>query len=224
MTNQQPSAALNPGDSTSGLSGAFRSILRKFLQDVDDMLPAIVISVTPDRQFVSVRAAIKVLGTDGSLTSRDPIAKVPVFTAGAGGFLMSFPIKQGDLGWIKANDRDISVFLQNNAEAGPPTNRFHTFENGLFIPDIVRTWALADEDSANAVWQSADGSIKITLGLDQIKIVHPTKVLIDTPQLICTGTITGQNDVLAGPDNISGKGHTHGGVATGSGHTGEPDA
>lgn len=194
------------------------------------MLPATVVSVTPDRYYASVKPMIQVLGTNGSLTSRDAIAKVPIYTLGAGGYLMSFPIKQGDMGWIKANDRDISIFLQKMAEAGPPTNRFHTFESGIFFPDILRTWALADEDANNAVWQSADGGIKISLGPDQIKILHPTKVFVDCPtvemtgDLIVDGTITGKTDVLAGDDEISGKGHTHGGVATGSGHTGEPDA
>lgn len=231
MSNQQPSLAINPADSAAGLKGVLRFVLRKFLQsDVDDMLPAVVVSVSDDRYWVTVRPVIMVLGTDDSLTKRAAIAKVPLLTIGAGGYLITFPIKAGDQGWIKANDRDISVYLQKQQDAGPNTTRMHSFEDGIFIPDIARTWTLADEDKENMVIQSVDGSIKVAIGADQIKVVHPKAVLIDTPLVTMTGdldvkgTITGETDVLSGDDKISGKGHTHPGVQTGSGHTGAPDA
>ena len=220
MTNQAPSLGLDPGGDSS-LGNVFRFILRKFLQEVDDMMPATVLAVTADRYYVTAQPNIMVLGTDGSLTGRAAVAKIPLLNLGAGGFLLSFPVKNGDQGWIKASDRDISIYMQKQAPAGPNTNRLHSFEDGVFIPDIVRTWALAKEDAANAVWQSADGTIKITMGLDQIKILHPKKVLIDTPLLECTGTIQGDVDVLSGPSKISGKGHTH--PVSGS-ETGAPNA
>jgi len=40
--------------------------------------------------------------------------------------------------------------------------------------------------------------------------------------ITATGTITGQTDVLAGPGSISGKGHKHTGVQTGSGESAGP--
>lgn len=226
---QQQSQALSPED-TGTLGGAVKFILQKFLQGVDDMLPATVIAVDEARQYATVQPLVMVLGTNGSTTTRAQVAKVPILNAGAGGFVISFPVKAGDFGWIKANDRDISLFLQSNANAAPNTNRLHSFESGVFIPDAMRQWTLAAEDQANAVWQSYDGTTKVVLAAGLIKIVHPTKVRVESPlvemtgNLVVTGTVTGKTDVKAGSDNISGKGHTHGGVTVGGGHTATPDA
>lgn len=204
-----------PFSDLGSMGGAFRAILKKWLQSVDGMLPATVIAADAAREYATVQPLIMVLGTDGSTTSRAQIAKVPIFNAGAGGFVLSFPIKPGDLGWIVASDRDISLFLQAEAEAKPNTLRLHSFEDGLFIPDAARQWALADEDAENAVWQSLDGRIKITLGADKITVTHPTLVEVHTPLVHVIG-----GDVKA--DGISLKTHTHSGVTTGSGDTGPP--
>lgn len=224
---QQPSLSVDPAEGSSGLGGAMRIILRKAFQQMEFMQPAVVIAVDTKRQFCTVQPQVMMVGTDGTTYSRAQIQKVPIFNAGAGGYVMSFPVKVTGFGWLYSADRDISLFIQKGAEAAPNTLRQHSFSDGVFVPDAMREWALADEDAANAVWQSYDGTTKITLGPDQIKILHPTKVLVDCPQvemtgdLVVDGTITGKTDVLAGTDNISGKGHTH--PVMGS-ETGEPNA
>ena len=207
--------------------GAFRAILKKFVQSsVDTMLPVSVGAVDAARNYATVKIALMVCGTDGSTTSRGQIANVPIFTLGGGGFLMSWPIKAGDLGWLIAADRDISLFVQNNAETIPNTDRQHSFSDGVFLPDAARRWALSDEDADNAVWQSYDGTTKITLGSSSIKLKHPTLVELECPtatmsgDLTVQGTITGKTDVIAG--TISGKTHTHPGVTAGGASTGEP--
>lgn len=197
------------------MGGAFRAILKKALQSVDGMLPATVVAADAKREYATVQPLIMVLGTDGSTTSRAQIAKVPIFNAGAGGFVMSFPIKPGDLGWIVASDRDISLYLQANAEAKPNTLRLHSFEDGLFIPDAARRWALSDDDATAAVWQSLDGTIKISLDAGKITVLHPTLVEVHCPLVHAIG-----GDVKA--DDISLKTHTHSDVTTGSGNTGPP--
>lgn len=197
------------------LGGTFRAILKKWLQATDGMLPATVIAVSDDRNWVTVEPNILVLGTDGSTTVRGQIAKVPVFTMGAGNFVLSWPIKPGDLGWIQANDRDISLYVQANQQAQPNTDRLHSFSDAVFYPDKARQWTLADEDADRAVWQSLDGTVKVAMGTDKIKITHPTLVEIDCPLVHVIG-----GDVRA--DSISLKTHTHSGVTTGSGNTGPP--
>lgn len=192
-----PSLGLDPANDGS-LGGAFRAIFRKLLQNVDDMLPATVIAATPDRNFVTVQPLILIVGTSGTTNPRAQIAKVPVLTMGAGNWVQSFPITPQDLGWIKASDRDISLYLQSNTAATPNDGSFHDFKNGLFIPDKARQWALAEEDATNAVWQSLDGTIKITLGTDKIKISHPTLVEIDAPQTTVNGKFTVTGDTSFG--------------------------
>jgi hypothetical protein len=53
----------------------------------------------------------------------------------------------------------------------------------MFIPDKARDPALAIDpaDAAKAVWQSLDGTTKVTLGTDKIGVVHPTLVEVTTP-------------------------------------------
>lgn len=220
-----PSVSLPSLDDMGGVIGA---IFRKLLQYTDGMLPATCIAVDDKREFVTVQPQIMVQDTNGVTYSRPQYAKVPLLTMGAGNFLMSFPVTPGDQGWIMASDRDISLYMQSNAESKANTNRFHSFSDGLWVPDIIRTWTLADADKAKMVIQSADGKIKVTLGTDQITMVHPTKVEIDTPlahfthDVTAEGTITGKTDVLGGGSNISLKGHHHTGVQTGSGNSGGP--
>lgn len=207
--NAQPSK--NPADDGS-LTGAFRSILGKFLQNTDDMLPAKVIAVSADRTRVTVQPIIKVVSTSGQQISRAQIASVPIMQLGAGGFLLSFPIKPNDLGWIKASDRDISLFLQSFTDSPPNTARKHTFEDGVFIPSVMTGYTINSEDAANAVLQSLDGSIRISLFPDKIKITSPL-VEIDG-ELVVTGNVTG--------NSISLDTHVHSGVQPGGGDTGGP--
>ena len=133
--NANPSQ--NPAD-LGTLGGVMRWAFKKLLQSTDGMLPAKVIAVDAKREYATVQPLIHVLATDNSLTPRAQVAKVPIFTIGAGNFVLSFPVKAGDLGWIFASDRDISLYVQTNAAAGPNTNRLHSFEDGVFFPDKAR--------------------------------------------------------------------------------------
>lgn len=222
-----PSQGLDPAD-TGGLGGAFRFIFRKLMQNTDGMLPASVVAVDAARNYVTVQPMIKIVGTGGEQMQRAQIASVPCFNAGAGDYVLSFPVTPGDLGWIIASDRDISLYLQANQQSLPNTRRMHSFEDGLFIPDMARLWTLAGADATKAVLQNKDGTIKITLGTDQITLVHPTKIEVQSPlahftgDLTADGTVKGVTDVLSGSGNISGKAHKHTGVQTGGGTSGGP--
>lgn len=181
-----PSQGLDPAD-TGNLGGALRFILRKAFQNTDGMLPCKVIAATTDRNYVTVQPLIKIVGTSDKTLDRAQIAKVPMLNMGAGNFMMSFPVAPNDLGWIIASDRDISLYLQSNASAAPNTDRLHSFEDGLFIPDKARQWTLDAADAAKAVWQSLDGTIKITLGPDKVSVVHTTLVEVTTPHQTVKG-------------------------------------
>jgi hypothetical protein len=81
------------------------------------------------------------------------------------------------LGWIKANDRDISLFKQTAEAAQPNTQRKHSFEDAVFIPQAA--WnliSLAEEDTGNAVLQNFAGTVKIALWGNLIKILAPQGV------------------------------------------------
>lgn len=169
-------ASRNPAENDT-LTGLLHLVLTKFLQATDDMLPAKVIAYDSAANVAKVQAIITVVSTANQIIPRAEVASVPVLQMSGGGFVMRFPINAGDLGWIKANDRDISLFKQTTQQAPPNTQRKHSFEDAIFIPQAA--WnlvTLAEEDTANAVFQNYAGTVKIALGSDWITILAPKGV------------------------------------------------
>lgn len=210
------------------LIGLFRQAQEKFLQNIDDMLPATVIAFDRAANRVQVQPMIKVVGTDGTLLSRAQIINLPVIQAGGGGAVLLFTLSPGDLGWIKSSDRDLSLFLQDYNEAKPNTFRKHSFSDAVFIPDAMRGWTLNGEDAECALLQSLDGSLRISLGNGRIKMTAGSKSVEVSPSII---TMTGDvmvNGSLVATGDIAGNGislsaHTHSGVTVGVGNTGVPN-
>lgn len=215
-TNAPPS--IDPAD-TNSLAGTLRAVTGKWLQSIDDMLPARVVAYDRATNRASVQPLMMMVTTAGDKVQRAQISSVPVLTMGSGAFLLSFPIEPGDLGWIKASDRDISLFLQSLDEDEPNTRRMHSFQDGLFIPDVMRAWTLNAADTESAVLQSADGTVRVSLGAATITLTAPT-VIIDAPTTMAMGTIVATGDVTAG--GISLMTHKHGGVQAGGANTGVP--
>lgn len=170
-TNAPPSR--DPANDDS-LVGTFKLILRKMIQNTDDMLPAIVESHDRAKNRVKVRPVITMIDTNGQIVRRDTVEEVPVINLGGGGFFINFNLPPGSLGWIKANDRDISLFLQSYRESKPNTKRMHSFSDALFIPDVMSGYQIDDEDSEAMVIQNLDGSVKIAMDDSGIRMKGPT--------------------------------------------------
>lgn len=159
----------NPSEGYS-MGSAMAGVFSKFLQKVDDCLPARVISYDRATNTATVQPLVAMVTTAGTRISRSAIAAVPVFASGAGEFCINFPVKPGDLGWIKASDRDISLFKQSLSETKPNTRRKHSFEDGVFFPDMIRNFTVDAEDvDANLVIQSRDGKIRVALWPDRVR-------------------------------------------------------
>lgn len=215
MVNNSPPSK-NPADSGT-LVGLLRFALAKHLQHVDDMLPAQVVAYDAATNTAKVQPLISFVTTDNQLVSRAQVASVPVLQLSAGGYAMRFPISTGDLGWIKANDRDISVFKQTGQVAAPNTQRKHSFEDALFIPQAA--WSalnISEDDAQNLVFQTYDGSVKIAITPTLIYMLAPEGVgigglpafgaLLDlqstTRAFIPPRMTTGQRDAI--PDPVEG--------------------
>lgn len=219
------------------LLGFANEILQKFLQRVDDMLPARVISYDRTTNRVQVVPLVRVITTAGQQIGRAQIASVPVLQLGGGGFTLNFPLKRGDLGWIKANDRDISLVLQSYAENAPNSKRMHSFEDCVFIPDVMTGTTIQGEDTDNAVLQTLDGSVRVALWADRLKLtagafsvtIGPASIHLDAGA--ASYTLTSAGHVFAGPvtmpdgatiASIPFTSHKHTGVTTGGSNTGGP--
>lgn len=180
VENAKPS--VNPAN-TGGMAGMVNQVLQKFLQGVDDMMPARVIAFDRTSNRAQVQPLIMVVTTEGELVRRAPVASVPVFQIGAGGFILNYNLEPGDLGWIKASDRDISLFLQAYNEAPPNTFRLHKFSDAVFFPDVMTGYTISEEDQeeGSVVLQTLDGSQRLAIWSDRVKITSSTEVIIDAP-------------------------------------------
>lgn len=211
----QPS--VNPADS-GDLSGALMQILNKYLQNnIDDMIPARVVSYDATLQRVRVQPLVQIMDTAGGLRSREQI-NVPVYTMGAGNALLRFNIQSDDLGWIKANDRDISLYLESFEESAPNTFRKHSFADAVFFPDVLRRFtASADDSSALAVLQNMKGTVRVSIFEDRLDLTAPAvningDTMIDGA-LSTTGKISSEDDVTgmnSTGQTISLVNHPHG--------------
>jgi hypothetical protein len=216
------------------LTGTFKEILKKFLQSTDDMIPAKILEYNRATNRARVQPLIQVLTTNGDRITRAEIASIPVLFLGGGGFFLSFNLPVDSLGWIKASDRDISLFLQSYEDNPPNTNRLHSFEDSLLIPDIMRGHTIDPEDDQAMVIQNLAGTVRISLDDTRIKMTTPqleivtggtTVTVVDGDVTIdaanttmngnlqvngdidATGTITGDTEVVGGGISLST--HTH---------------
>ena len=200
--NSNASPDIDPANNES-LAGTLRFAFSKFMQGIDGMLPAQVINVSEDRTRVQVQLLISVVSTSGQVVSRPQIASVPVLTLGGGGFFLSFPLVPGNLGWVIANDRDISLFLQSYEESAPNTGRVKNFADGLFIPDIMTGFTIQPMDANNAVLSNKEGTIKIAISSTGVIITAPTITLDGAVSAPDGATITGAV-TINGTEHVTG--------------------
>lgn len=180
--------------------------------DHESCLPAIVISYDRTNNTAVVQPLIKYIMIDDTTASRVPMANVPVLALGGGGFFINFPLAAGDLGWIIATDRDISLFQQTLSEQPPPNGGpFHKFESSMFIPDVFRKYTINGADSAAMVISTTDGNTRISIKPGEIDIIAPTQVKVTTPlaifskdvQILGNLTVTG-NSTITGQTIVNG--------------------
>lgn len=240
MADAHANPSRDPADDGS-LLGMARAILDKFLQGVDDMLPARVVAYDRATNRATVVPLVKVLTTDNRQIQRAQIASVPVMQLGAGGVVLSLNLKPGDLGWIKANDRDISIVLQSYSDNAPNTLRKHSFQDAMFIPDVMHGITTVGEDAANAVLQTLDGAVRVAIWPDRVKLsagalsvtigpaaidvigpvnFHDPVHALQTVQVDGLSTLTGGATIGGIPFGT----HKHTGVQTGGGTSGGPTA
>ena len=195
-----PNVSSEKGDLTSNLRLFFESFIK---ENLDDMLPCKVVAHNRTTNRVDLQPLIMLKATDGSKINRQVIKNIPVFRFGGGGFFISVPIKVGDFGWIKANDRDISLMVQSGGSADiPNTKRLHSFNDGLFFPDTLKDWVINGKNANALVISSLDGSTCIA--------VDNGRVEIDTQDLIINATnIQFNSSTFRHNDKNVGDTHNH---------------
>jgi len=136
-----------------------------------------------------VQPSILTVTTDQTLVAKAAPAAVPVLALGGGGFCMNFPLVTGSRGWIKACDRDISLYLQANAAAAPNSKLLHSFSNGFFIPDVVNGFTINGADTNALVIQNSTGTVRMAMDTE-FRFTVPGHTLVFGPTGLVLDGIT----------------------------------
>lgn len=208
MTNANPS--IDPADQDT-LTGTINFAFRKLIQQMDHCLPAQVIAYDRVKNRAQVKILISMINTNGQVISRAQVPSVPVIQYGGGDCVLAFNLVAGDIGILLATDRDMSTFLQYYTEQAPNTYRMFNFSSSVFIPTILQGLTLDSGDAENAVLQTLDGSVRISLGADGVIITAPGDGIKLDSNVQVTGTLTVDEQII-GSDGleITGNGHITG--------------
>lgn len=165
----------------SSTFAALQSMLDRGKYTTDGMIPAQVVSYDRVKNIAEVKPVIHFVTLDDKPQERSPLVDIPVLAIGGGGFVLNFPLKAGDLGWIFAGDRELSTFLEELKPTAPSHGRAKSFADGLFIPDIFRQYTINAADNESMVIQSLSGEVRIALSGNSVNITAPSGVNINTP-------------------------------------------
>lgn len=176
MANNIPSR--NP--SASGdIVGTIELVLRKHALNQCDMLPARVLKHDRKTNRVELELLIQQVTTGGEILDRAIVASVPVYRFGCSDYIISTTIKPQTLGWIKANDRDISTFLKTLEKSPPVDGRIHDFSSGLFFADSMKADSTTTAEHDGLIIKKTDDSVSIELSQDKLRIFSKDSVIVD---------------------------------------------
>lgn len=192
------------------IAAAIRDAVEESLLAFDSMLPAIVESYDRKKNVAKVRPLIAIVDVNNFSQARRPLSNVPVLALGGGGYVINFPLKKGDLGWVHAADRDITEYKERLRDVAPKTSRSHSFSDSMFVPDIMRNYTISEDDDGAMVIQTTDGTTKIAIHPDWINIKAPLKVVSNSPKTHATGDLQVDGDAT-----INGSLTVKGGLSTG---------
>lgn len=216
MANQTPS--IRPADETS-LTGVIKTAVNKAMQSFDVMLPVEVVGYDRTTNRAILRHQVQMVGSNGEVVDRAPIASVRVLQPGNGAFNISLPIQPGDKGWLLAADRDISTFQQGLTDSTPNTARMHSFQDGLFMPDAMSNGAPPAGQEGRVVIGANDGGAFFSFDGSTLYFeADGVSMTMNSGGLAIVGGTVTHNGINIGDT------HTHGGVTTGSDDTDVPNS
>ena len=219
----------NPAD-TNSESGKNDFLFDKLLSKIEKIAPAQIISYDRQKNRAVVQILNQSITSQGGKITRQPLKDIPALVLCGGDYVLSFPIKEGDVGWICAADRNISIFKQTLKMFAPATYEKHRYKDSFFIPNYINgfTYDAADENAV--LLTSTDGTTKISIKDGAVTITSASitlngNVLVNgtltvTESITTASTVTATGEVMG--NGIALSTHIHGGVASGNNTTGVP--
>lgn len=141
-------------------------------------MPAIIQSFDPEQMTVKAQPSIQGVLTDrnGNKTTVDmpECLDCPVQFVGAGGFSVTFPIKEGNECLLVFASRCIDAWWQNGGIQPPLELRMHDLSDGFALigfkslPNVV-----PDISTTSAQLRSDDGTVFVDLSDDKVTVEAP---------------------------------------------------
>lgn len=196
-----------------------QAISQHMRDNVDDMLPATVVSYNAATNRAVVRPLSVMVDSAGKQIEREPIGDIPVYRYGGGGFVVTLPVQPGDFGWLKASDRDITHNLTaTGTQARPQTGRTHSFSDGMFYPDTAAN--VPGASGSEMSMRSISGGSKLDIGSSNIGLDSST-MTATIPTTTWDGDITMPpgRAISSGGSSFGSSGISLGGGASAGGTT-----
>lgn len=208
-------------------------------------LPCVIDSYNETAITVKCRPTIQgtVTSPEGtkSFVNMPSLVDVPVVFPRGGGYTMTFPIQAGDECLVVFSSRCIDGWWQAGGIAPPTEHRMHDLSDGFaLVGPFSQKTKIAQVSTTTTQLRSDDGTMFVELSSADgtINVKAPVQVVIDSPATIITGVLSVLNngglsiaariagiahatvDFLSG--TVSGKGHVHTNVSSGSAQSGPP--
>ncbi len=163
----------NPAE-TNSESGKNDFLFDKLLSKIEKIAPAQIISYDRQKNRAVVQILNQSITSQGGKIPRKPLKDIPALVLYGGDFVLSFPIKEGDVGWICAADRNISIFKQTLKMFAPATYEKHRYKDSFFVPNYINGFTYTPDDEDAVLLTSTDGSTKISVKQGQVTIIANT--------------------------------------------------
>lgn len=214
------SDASYPGQASLGDLGSIfatqQFLIKQMLGRMWTISVAQVVSCTNDGSvagvgFVNIQPMVAAVDVAGTVQAHDTIYNVPYLRIQGGKNAIIIDPAKGDIGLVAHASRDISSVKSSRMPSAPASFRRFDPADAIYLGGIL------NGVPTQYVQFSSDG----------ITVVSPTLITLHAPTISFEGNVTASNTIVADGE-ITGNGielstHTHDGVATGSGDTGEPN-
>lgn len=175
------------------LAEVIRNALEARIAHINVSLPARIESYDATTQKANVKPLVMMFYRDEEderqVEPMPVITAVPVAFPSGGGYCLTFPLKQGDIGTIVWSQLSLDAWLAGHGqEVDPEVDHLHGLSDGIFIPGLRPFGAPLPDVPSDHAALGANGGVRIHLRGDQI----------------CIGDESGSDAIaLAGPVNAA---------------------
>ena len=194
-------------------ASVIKTAISSALKDLHTSMPGIVDSFDPETQTASVQPAIKrrYKTETGSETIITPVnlplcINVPVAFPRAGGYAMTFPVKQGDECLLEFCERSFDKWYEEGGVQEPAARRFHDLSDGVAILGLYsKPNKLSDFNTEAVEIRNEDASISLQLGSFGVKIKGNLEIngnITHSGNLDMTGNLDVTGNVTSNGKNL----------------------